>query len=99
MALCYYNADLFKSDAPPEVIYDVFKQYKLENYKKDFMKNINENSYKYKILKKEVKHIPTFYEFEGSLHTGKFFSNPTSNWGPKAKAKLIKYANSFLKKI
>lgn len=99
MALCYYNAELFKCNAPPEVIYDVFKQYKKENYQKDFMKNINEKSYKHKILTKDIKHIPTFYEYEGSLHVGKFLSNPTSNWGPKAKAKLIKYANNFLKKI
>jgi len=99
MSLVYYNADLFKCDAPPEIIYDVFKQYKIENYKKDLLKNINENSYKYKILRKEVKHIPTFYEYQGSLHIGKFLSNPTKNWGPKAKAKLIKYANNYIKKM
>lgn len=96
MALCYYNPDLFKTDSPCEVLYDVFKQYKIENYGKDLFKNVSEKSYKYQILKKEVKHLPTFYEYQGSLHTGKFFSNPTKNWGPKAKAKLItKYMNKF----
>ena len=92
MVLCYYNPDLFKTDAPCDVIYDIFKKYKYDNYgKNEIFKKITENSYKYKILKKEIKHVPTFYEFQGPLHLSKFLSNPFPNWGPKSKAKLIKY--------
>ena len=100
MSLCYYNPYLFKTDATPEVLYDIFKKYKIDNYpKENLFKNMTDDSYKSKILKKDIKHNPTFFEFEGNLHQGKFLSNPTKNWGPKAKAKLVKYANNLINKI
>ena len=51
----YYDPNLFKTDAPINIIYDILKQYKVENYKDDYYKNVDEKSYKYKILSKEIK--------------------------------------------
>lgn len=97
IALCYYNPSLFKTNAKADVIYDIFKKYKTDNYQKEnLFKNIDEKSYKYKLLKKEIIHKPTFYEIEDNLHQAKFLSNPTKNWGPKSRAKLVKYATNII---
>lgn len=99
MAYCYYDPNLFKTDAPAEVIYDIFKKYKTDNYtKENLYKNMIEDSYKMRILRKEVIHQATFYEFKGDCG-GKFLENPTKNWGPKAKAKLVKYTYNILSKL
>ena len=51
----YYDPNLSKTDAPINIIYDILKQYKVENYKDDYYKNVDKKSYKYKILSKEIK--------------------------------------------
>ena len=100
MAYCYYDPNLFKTDAPAEVIYDIFKKYKTDNYTKETLfKNMKDDSYKSRILKKEIIHKATFYEFQGENCGGKFLSNPTKNWGPKSKAKLVKYGLNIFSKF
>lgn len=94
----YYDPNLFKTDCPPATLYDIFKKYKRENYGDNFMKNVKEESYKHKILSKEIKCNPTFVELKDtSANKMKFLPNPTPNWGPKAKAKVEKYVNKIIK--
>ncbi len=89
----YYDPNLFKSDAPSHVIYDVFKKYKKDNYDQDYFKNVKEDSYKYKLLSKEIKVNPIFVQKEdteekkSSGNKGKYLPNPLPNWGPLARAK------------
>lgn len=41
---------------------------------------------------REIKHVPKFYEVVNNRDTSRYLGNPLPNWGPKAKAKWIKYA-------
>ena len=54
MVQSYYDPNLFKTNAPASVIYDILKQYKKENYKEEYLKNVKEGTYKYNILKKDI---------------------------------------------
>ena len=59
----YYNSDNWKTDAPPEVIYDVLRAYKYDQCSGDqekMMLNIKENSAGHRILSKKS-------EIEGKL--------------------------------
>ena len=89
MSQSYYDPNLFKTDAPIEVIYDILKQYKQDNYKDDYYKNIDEKTYKYKILSKEIKTKTKFVESNNKGNKTKYPLNPP-NWGPKGRAKEIK---------
>ena len=89
MSQSYYDPNLFKTDAPIEVIYDILKQYKQDNYKDDYYKNIDEKTYKYKILSKEIKTKTKFVESNNKANKTKYPLNPP-NWGPKGRAKEIK---------
>jgi tRNA (guanine26-N2/guanine27-N2)-dimethyltransferase len=84
----YYDPNLFKTDAPTNVLYDILKQYKKENSKNEdeYYKNIDKNSYKYKILSKEIKYKPNFIQSQKKNNI-KYPENPFPNWGPKGKAK------------
>lgn len=86
MVQSYYDPNLFKTNAPASVIYDILKQYKKENYKEEYLKNVKEGTYKYNILKKDIKVVPTFVEVAREK-TLKYPMNPLPNWGPKGKAK------------
>lgn len=84
----YYDPNLFKTDASVEIIYDVFKSYKKENYEKDYFKNVKEETYKYKLLEKEIKIKPLFVDFEeDTAKKCKYPPHPFKNWGPKPRAK------------
>ena len=89
MSQSYYDPNLFKTDAPVEVIYDILKQYKEDNFKDDYYKNIDQKSYKYKILSKEIKIRTKFVESNNKSNKTKYPLNPP-NWGPKGRAKEIK---------
>jgi hypothetical protein len=97
MIQTYYDPNLFKTDAKADVVYDIFKKYKKENYGNDYLRNIKENTFKYNILTKEIKHIPVFNSEFSENKISRFLPNPTKNWGPKARAKLNKYLNYLLK--
>ena len=88
-AQSYYDPNLFKTDCPIDVIYDILKQYKEENYKDDYYKNVDEKTYKYKILSKEIKTKTKFVESTNKSNKNKYPLNPP-NWGPKGRAKEIK---------
>lgn len=83
---------MFKTDAKPEEIYDIFKSFKKEYYKDEYIKKLTETDFRYKILMREIKHVPKFYEVVNNRDTSRYLGNPLPNWGPKAKAKWIKYA-------
>lgn len=89
IAQTYYDPNLFKTDASASIIYDIFKKYKKDNYDQDYFKNVKPESYRYKILEKEIKVSPIFVESTNELKT-KFPQNPFPNWGPKGRAKEIK---------
>ena len=93
MIQTYYDPNLFKTNATGSVIYDIFKKYKKDNYDKDYLRNVKENTFKFKILTKEIKHDPVFSFDKNNVKVSKFLPNPTKNWGPKARAKLNKYIN------
>ena len=87
MVQSYYDPNLFKTDAPVKVIYDILKKYKKENYKEeDYLKNVNKDSYKYNILNKEIKVQPKFIEINREKKI-KYPMNPFPNWGPKGRPK------------
>jgi hypothetical protein len=92
MVQSYYDPNLFKTNASADIIYDVLKKYKMENYKDEYMRNVKENTYKYNILTKEIKVNPTFVDvsYQGPRIT-KYPEHPLPNWGPLAKAKLLVY--------
>jgi tRNA (guanine26-N2/guanine27-N2)-dimethyltransferase len=53
LAQSYYDPKLFKTNAPPEVIYDIFKSWKSKVYSDDqekIMRNINPNGPAHRIL-------------------------------------------------
>lgn len=56
----YYNANLWKTNAPPEAIYDIFKAFKQEKSANEYMKNLSETSVAHKILSREIKYKPNF---------------------------------------
>jgi len=59
----YYNANLWKTDAPPEVIYDLIKSHKKEHCEKDkldFFLNIHKTSPMLEILNRPIVHKPNF---------------------------------------
>ena len=89
IAQSYYDPNLFKTNAPVDVIYDILKQYKEENYKDDYYKNIDKNSYKYKILSQKINIKTKFIESNTKKNKNKYPLNPP-NWGPKGRAKEIK---------
>lgn len=55
----YYNPVLWKTNAPPEVVYDVIKAFKQQS-SPDLIQNVSENSYFYNFLKQPMKHQPNF---------------------------------------
>jgi len=87
----YYNPDLYKTDAPVSVIYDIFKTYKIKSAEPDYLKKFSPTSPGFRILSKETKVTPDF-EFKcekkksGKNVVKKYLPNPTRNWGPKARA-------------
>lgn len=89
MAQSYYDPNLFKTDASAEIIYDILKKYKKDNYEKEYYRNVDENTYKYKILSKEIKINPVFVDVEEAKGT-RYPEHPFANWGPQAKAKANK---------
>jgi tRNA (guanine26-N2/guanine27-N2)-dimethyltransferase len=87
MEQSYYDPNLFKTNAPCSVIYDILKKYKKSNYdEEDYLKNVKESSYKHNILLKDIKVEPVFKEAVKEKVL-KYPMHPFANWGPKGKAK------------
>lgn len=52
---------MWKTNAPPDVVYDIFKSYKLHvGEEEDYMKGVTESSRAYKILSRPIQHKPNF---------------------------------------
>jgi len=59
----YYDSTLYKTNASPEVIYDILKQWKIKNAKNDknaILKNINKQSPAYAMFEKPPQVDPNF---------------------------------------
>lgn len=59
----YYNPTLWKTNAPPEAIYDILKSFKKEQCERegnDYFKNVSPQSSFHTILSKPVKYQPNF---------------------------------------
>ena len=88
----YYDPNLWKTNAPPEVWYDIFKSFKKHHYEQDYMHNVGENSVAHKILTREIVHEPSFEvdkaqsKEENKNLKRKYFTATEPNWGPKARA-------------
>lgn len=71
--------------------------------KEEAFKNIKENSYRYNILKKELPKDfnPIFIDTDFNKDRApRYLPNPFKNWGPKGRAKEIKYvAKNIISKI
>lgn len=89
----YYEAFLWKTNAPPAVVYDVFKTFKAqrEGESDNVFKNCKEGSIAHKILSLPVVHKPDF-EFKEEVVENKqkllrkYFTPTEPNWGPKPRA-------------
>lgn len=91
LAQTYYDPTLWKTDAPPEAIYDIIKAYKkqlCEKEKTDFFLNIHKESPMMTILQKPLEIEPDFNmeKLEQNKKLRKYFVAPEANWGPKARA-------------
>lgn len=76
-----------------ETIYNLIKKYKKDSVT-DPLKNVKENTYKYNILRKELPENfkPIFVDTELNKNRDpRYFPKPFKNWGPKGRAKEIKY--------
>ena len=59
----YYSGYLWKTNAPPEVIYEVFKQFKLQKYpEEDVFRNCKEGTLAHKILSKASLELPINFD-------------------------------------
>ena len=52
----YYNGDLWKTDAPPEVVYDILKKYKKQVTPEQYVENVAAGSPARNILAKPIVH-------------------------------------------
>ena len=62
----YYNPKYWKTDAPPEVLYDVFKAYKIEmcgGDKEKIMANLKEGTVGWRIFQKPQIHKEVDFSF------------------------------------
>ncbi len=69
----------------------MWKSYKKEYHKNDYIKKLKENDFRYKILMQDIKFKPKFYKVVNTRDSTRYLGNPLPNWGPKPKAKWIKY--------
>ena len=98
----YYSGELWKTDAPPEAIYDIFKKWKQQMTPETYLSNVPEGNPGHKALQKprefeadfEYK-VPVEVATEGGgegVKAGtkrlmrKYFTPTEANWGPKPRA-------------
>ena len=63
----YYNSALWKTDAPPEVLYDVFKVFKTQLYKNDqekILANLSANAPGRRIFEKPLLHPELSFDYK-----------------------------------
>ena len=95
----YYDGDLYKTDAPPEAVYDIFKKFKQESQPEKYLENVPktgpartalekprkfEANWEFKIPKaSEVSAANGDTQLVGKKRQGKYFVPTERNWGPK----------------
>lgn len=81
----YLQTDEFKTNCPPEVIFDIIKAWKQYKYpKENYLKNVEEKSYVHKILTSPINSTPDFTKKIQPITNIKcFYPNPDKFWGPK----------------
>lgn len=95
----YYNSRQWKTNAPPEVLYNIFKAYKLKQYDGDMTKvltNLKPGSPGYRIFNKLIPGPEIDFDFKSATKEDgkivskkkqkKYYENPAPNWGPKPRA-------------
>lgn len=95
----YYDPKLFKTTAPPETIYDIFKSFKKQTAETEegYMRGAKEGNLAYRFLSKEIKVKPRILvgdelkeELKGKKREEKqkhkFYKVTEANWGPKPRA-------------
>ena len=97
----YYNGDLWKTDAPPEVVYDIFKAWKKKVTPESYTSNVAKGSPAVGMLERDVAREPDFeYKVDGGEGAEgeeqksvgkkrlmrKYFTPTEPNWGPKPRA-------------
>jgi hypothetical protein len=86
----YYDPKLWKTDAKPETVYDIFRAYKIkqcEKEKTELMQNVHEANWIRQVLTKPLTIKPDFTaEHAVSTKLRKYFTASEPNWGPKARA-------------
>lgn len=93
----YYSSDQWKTDAPPEAIYDIIKKHKEDTYGRDseeYLKNVNTESPFRKVLEKPREAQADLERGEEILKVEenkpkvlrKYFMPTEPNWGPKSRA-------------
>jgi tRNA (guanine26-N2/guanine27-N2)-dimethyltransferase len=91
IAQTYYEPTLWKTDAPPEVVYEIFKAYKMmqsEGNEEEFLKNVHPSSSMHTCMKKPITVKPDFNteNLKDKKKLGKYFVALEANWGPKPRA-------------
>jgi len=91
IAQTYYEPTLWKTDAPPEVVYEIFKAYKMmqsEGNEEEFLKNVHPSSSMHACMKKPITVKPDFNteNLKDKKKLGKYFVALEANWGPKPRA-------------
>jgi len=95
----YYDGDLWKTDAPPEAVYDIFKKWKQQTSPETYLTNVPEKSPAKQILLKPIQYDADFdfkapldnkgdggHQPAGQKRLGKYFTATEPNWGPKPRA-------------
>ncbi|CDW84572.1 -dimethylguanosine trna methyltransferase family protein [Stylonychia lemnae] len=93
----YYDPRQYKTDASPEVIYDIYRAFKMKECNGDqdkIFRNINQLGFAHRILSQQAKIIPNLngdpidgVEKETKKNKKKkYLPNPQPHWGPAARA-------------
>lgn len=89
----YYDPILLKTDCPPEFLYNIVKIYKkqLSTKESDYIRNVKEGSYRFKILSKEPFAMENlkFVDVDIRKDAPRYLPHPIKYWGPKGRAKEI----------
>ncbi len=66
----YYNAKQWKTNAPPEVLYDLFKAFKIHLNKDDpskILANLNEGTTGWRIFQKPIENKDISFDYKAEL--------------------------------
>lgn len=93
----YYDPKLYKTDAPPETVYDIFKAFKKAQGDENYMRGAKEGNLAHRFLSKEIVAKPKILQGDALVEENKgkkrdekqkhkFYVVQEANWGPKPRA-------------